>query len=140
MPQKYYMERKKTMKVKVIKDCYFDKEYIKAGRIIDFSGDKLPSWATLADGNIRNNKKEKTVETSTKNINNAKQENPKTTDKSENADKNKKSQELTDTQKEQYLEMLINEGMENNIFIENADKKTIDEQISELENLLKKEQ
>lgn len=38
------------MKVKVIKDCYYNLEFIKAGRIIDFKGKNLPSWATLADG------------------------------------------------------------------------------------------
>lgn len=44
--------KEKTMKVKVIKDAFYDLEYIKAGAIIEYKGKgkKLPSWATLADG------------------------------------------------------------------------------------------
>lgn len=45
---------------------------------------------------------------------------------------------LTETDKQQYLDLLINEGIEKNILIENADKKTIDEQIAELEKALNK--
>ena len=59
------------MKVKVIKDCYYNLEYIKAGRIIDFKGKSLPSWATLADG--IETKKEKKNE---KPLDNVGQQNP----------------------------------------------------------------
>ena len=38
------------MKVKVIKDAFYELEYIKAGRVIEFKGKELPTWATLADG------------------------------------------------------------------------------------------
>ena len=36
MQPKSYMAKEKKMKVKVIKDCYYNLEFIKAGRIIDF--------------------------------------------------------------------------------------------------------
>ena len=98
------------MKVKVIKDCYYNDELIKEGRIIDFKGKKLPSWATLADG-IETRKDDKKKEEN--NI-------PDGTTEDEN----------------EYLETLINEGIEKGILIEDADKKSIPEQIQELEKLL----
>lgn len=150
------------MKVKVIKDCYYNLELIKAGRVIEFKGKSLPSWATLADG--IETKKDKKDE---KSLDNVGQQNPdegktpvnpdnnknpeldnvgqdETKDDGETAPLNpeddKKEGETapeTTPQDEEYLEMLINEGIEKGIFIEDADKKTVQEQIKELETALK---
>jgi len=38
------------MKIKVLKKAYYDNELLQENQIIDFVGDKIPSWATLADG------------------------------------------------------------------------------------------
>ncbi len=132
------------MKVKVIKDCYYDNEYIKAGRIIDLKEEKLPSWATLADGIATAKNKNKTtgIEPCANNIRKPEQntENQQTANSPEQQSlKIEQSEELSDTQKEQYLDLLINEAMEQNIYLDDADKKSVDEQIAELEKLLKKE-
>ena len=137
------------MKVKVLKDCYYDNEYIKAGRIIDLKEKKLPSWATLADGIATAKNKNKTtgIEPCANNIRKPEQntENLQIADSQEpiaNSPEQLKieqSEELSDTQKEQYLDLLINEAMEQNIYLDDADKKSVSEQISELEKLLKKE-
>jgi len=115
------------MKVKVIKDCYYNEEYIKAGRVINIKCDSLPSWATLADG-IETRKDER-------------KEAPKVQDDDKKVDDKKEVNEALDTTKEdaEYLEILINEGIEKGILIEDADKKTIQEQIKELEEKLKGE-
>ena len=132
------------MKVKVIKDCYYDNEYIKAGRIIDLKEKKLPSWATLADGIATAKNKNKTtgIEPCANNIRKPEQntENQQTANSPEQQPlQTEQSEELSDTQKEQYLDLLINEAMEQNISLADADKKSVDEQIAELEKLLKKE-
>ena len=133
------------MKVKVIKDCYYDNEYIKAGRIIDLKEKKLPSWATLADGIATAKNKNKTtgIEPCANNIRKPEQntENQQTANSPEQQPlKIEQSEELSDTQKEQYLDLLINEAMEQNIYLDDADKKSVSEQITELEKLLKMEQ
>lgn len=133
------------MKVKVIKDCYYDNEYIKAGRIIDLKEKKLPSWATLADGIATAKNKNKTtgIEPCANNIRKPEQntENQQTANSPvQQPLQTEQSEELSDTQKEQYLDLLINEAMEQNIYLDDADKKSVSEQIAELEKLLKKEQ
>lgn len=133
------------MKVKVIKDCYYDNEYIKAGRIIDLKEKKLPSWATLADGIATAKNKNKTtgIEPCANNIRKPEQntENQQTANSPvQQPLQTEQSEELSDTQKEQYLDLLINEAMEQNIYLDDADKKSVSEQIAELEQLLKKEQ
>jgi hypothetical protein len=139
------------MKVKVIKDCYYDNEYIKAGRIIDLKEEKLPSWATLADGIATAKNKNKTTgiepcannirkpEQNTENQQIADSQEPIANSPEQQSLKIEQSEELSDTQKEQYLDLLINEAMEQNIYLDDADKKSVDEQIAELEKLLKKE-
>lgn len=139
------------MKIKVIKDCWFDGEYVKKGRIIDFKGKNLPSWATLADGiSVPKKQNKQGKSTSIKLSLPPEQKEPDTV--SDTAKKpvddieiTREDKEITKEDvtssipKEMYLELLLNEGIEKNIFIENADKKTVDEQITELENLLTKE-
>ena len=133
------------MKVKVIKDCYYDNEYIKAGRIIDLKEKKLPSWATLADGiaTAKNKNKITGIEPCANNIRKPEQntENQQTANSpKQHPLQTEQSEELSDAQKEQYLDLLINEAMEQNIYLDDADKKSVSEQIAELEQLLKKEQ
>lgn len=129
------------MKVKVIKDCYYNLEFIKAGRIIDFKGKNLPSWATLADG--IETKKEKKAE---KPLDNVGQDETKEADaNSDKKEDGKSSEEKSkdekandDEAKKEYLEELLNKAFEKGIFIEDTDKKSAEEQIKELEEVLKK--
>lgn len=106
------------MKIKVLKTAYFNQKLLNVGEIIDFKGKKLPSWGTLADG----------IET--------KKTKSEAKDNSKNGKKEEKTV-LNDEQKKQYLEMLLNDAIEKGILIEDADTKTVDEQIKELEEKLK---
>lgn len=125
------------MKVKVIKEAYYNDEFLKVGRIIDFKGkaDKLPSWATLPDGielkkdtdenKLDANKNENnTPET----VNNQQVQTEENNEQKEQAAENDASPEAI-----AYLELLKNEGIDKDILIEDADKKTVNEQIKELE-------
>lgn len=151
------------MKVKVTERAFYNLEYLKEGQIIDFKGKELPSWATLADGietqkgsSNKTNKKqsapeEDMQETSREtNKNNDKVQNETNTEaESENTENETdlssaheksvpKGSTLSDIEKQEYLDLLINEGIEKEIFVEDADKKTVDEQIVELETALNK--
>lgn len=161
------------MKVKVIKDAFYDLEYIKAGTIIEYKGKgkKLPSWATLADGietkkGSKNDdakveevpcvdaeKVEETAEVKADEIP-TEQEELFGKETAAQIDEKVKEEIAAETQAEadddakveevspeaqEYLERLINEGIEKGILIEDADKKTVKEQIEELEKALKKE-
>ena len=115
------------MKIKVIKPAFYNLEYVKEGRILDFSGKKCPSWAQK----IEDTKTKSDDSNSQQNEN--KQQNIFTQqDKNEpQANEQKVSPEV-----ESYLERLLNEALDKNIYIENTDKKSVQEQIKELEKLL----
>ena len=102
------------MKVKVIARAYYNDSIVNIGDIIDFEGKNMPSWATLLDG-IESDKGRK--------------------NKKEEVKKNPE----TPIERVEYLNELISEGIEKNILIENSDKKTVEEQIKELEEALMKE-
>ena len=168
------------MKVKVIKNAYYNDEYLKVGRIIDYKckkGEQLPSWATLADGiETKKDKQQKAPDVkepeNTPNVEgeeltpasdgttpaadevNHGENAPEGDGEKEEADiivagdagtfdanGNPEQQEFetpeqTSLEAEAYLELLINEGIEKNILIEDADKKSVKEQIEELEKAL----
>ena len=157
------------MKVKVIKDAFYDLEYIKAGRIIEYKGKgkKLPSWATLADGietkkGSKNDdakveevpcvdaeKVEETAEVKADEILTEQEElfGKETAAQIDEKVKEEIAAEATaeennvpdvSPEAQEYLERLINEGIEKGILIEDADKKTVKEQIEELEKALNK--
>ena len=163
------------MKVKVIKNAYYNDEYLKVGRIIDYKckkDEKLPSWATLADGiETKKDKQQKAPELKEPEAapvverEGEAQEADGTTPAAEEV-QGEEAPEADDTivagdggvfdaegevqavtaneqvipdvspEAEAYLELLINEGIEKNILIEDADKKTVKEQIEELEKAL----
>ena len=106
------------MKIKVLENAYYNETYYKAGQVININAKEVPSWAELIE------EKKASVET---------EEN--------NGDKEQKGQNITvgadEEKQKQYLEELLNEAFEKEIFIEDADKKTVAEQIEELEELLK---
>ena len=167
------------MKVKVIKNAYYNDEYLKVGRIIDYKckkGEQLPSWATLADGiEIKKDKQQKAPEAKAPEVKEPEaapviegegeaQEADGTTPAAEEVQGEEEAETVQDKgdifdeyfgddeaqavtaneqvipdvspEAEAYLELLINEGIEKNILIEDADKKTVKEQIDELEKAL----
>lgn len=161
--------KEKIMKVKVIKDAFYDLEYIKAGRVIEFKGKELPTWATLADGieTKKGNKKadakveevpcvdaekvEETAEVKTDEIPTEQEElfGKETAAQIDEKIKEEIAAEATaeennapdvSPEAQEYLERLINEGIEKGILIEDADKKTVKEQIEELEKALNKKE
>lgn len=126
------------MKVKVTKDCYYNLEYIKAGRIIDFKGDKLPSWAEAIGKKDKQDKSDSVGQE-----NQPKDETPDNTENDGQNELDNVGQNQDDVNDEkpsleamEYLNRLIDEGIEKNILIEDADKKTVQQQIDELEKLL----
>ena len=145
------------MKIRVTKNAWYNLEYLKGseGKIIDYKGDKVPSWGEKIKGDKKPETKtpeankvpeaNKTPEGNEKNensFNNAAEVKKAETQNQNTQTKeaeNNQTQGLNDAEKKQYLELLINEAIEKNILIEDADKKTVDEQILELENKLGKE-
>ena len=115
------------MKVKVIAEAYYNNSLVYEGQIINYKGDKLPSWATLADG-IETKKSKKNKEP----------EAPIVPEEDGEGEKDVQDEGQGDTvERVEYLNMLIDEGIEKGILIEDADKKSVEEQIQELEILLK---
>lgn len=182
MQHKFYLRKERLMKVKVIKEAYYNDEFLKVGRIVDYKckkDEQLPSWATLADGiETKKEKQQKAQDVKTPaNTPDVKGENKAPADngttpannevqgETENQNETETVQDkgdvfdeyfgdseaqdntdneqiipdapqITSPEAEAYLELLINEGIEKNILIEDADKKTVKEQIEELEKAL----
>ncbi len=103
-------------KVLILDDAYFNDVYLKAGKIVEIDVDEIPSWAQKVEN------KQAKQEPETNNVQKDEQNN-KTKD---------------DKKQEEYLEELLNKAFEKGIFIEDTDKKSTEEQIKELEEVLKK--
>ena len=97
------------MKVQILEPAYFNNAYLKKGEIVTLNIKKCPSWA-----------KEIVVKEQ------------KTPDKKEGTI-------FGEEEQKEKLDKLLNEAIEKGILIEDADKKSIEEQIKELEELLKEE-
>lgn len=119
----------KSKLVKVIKTAYYNNSLVFPNEIIEFKGGKLPSWAELIQGEIKNDAPD-----DTDNVQNGN----KTDD--EKKDENKEVQLTFENQdRVEYLNKLIDESIEKGILIDNSENKTVEEQIKELEALLNKE-
>ena len=145
------------MKVKAIAEGYYNDEIIKKGRIFNIKGDKVPSWCTLVNG-IESRKPEEDVQEpqtpavpandegnapAAPEVENAGPEakepeetpeevkEPEETPVEENAPEDEASPEAVS-----YLNRLIDEGIEKGVLIEDTDKKSIKQQIDELEKRL----
>lgn len=102
------------MKVKILENAYFNDVYYNKNLIVDLDVKKCPVWAECLDKKIKVEKQE------------------------ENKQEDKTI--FGEEEKQAKLEKLLDEAIEKGIIIEDAEKKSIDEQIAELEELLKKEQ
>lgn len=115
--------------LKVTKLAFYDGGLVYPNEIIkNYKGDTIPSWATLAGG------KEAPVKTEDKNIEADADVNSGTEEVQGEADAEKTEEALM----EEY-NALLDEAVDKNIILEDADKKTIVEQIAELKVLLGKE-
>ena len=97
------------MKVQILEPAYFNNAYLKKGEIVTLNIKKCPSWA-----------KEIVVKEQ------------KTPDKKEETI-------FGEEEQKEKLDKLLNEAIEKGILIEDADKKSVEEQIKEREELLKEE-
>lgn len=151
--------------IKVTDLAYYDGGLVYPGTIIKNYEGEIPKWATLASG--KEQKKETPVEPSKPTENENNNDNSETQNENETQvqtsvpeDQNNRSenqvqenevivageggvhvipQEKTEAQLMEELDNLITKAIEKNIVIEDADKKTIDEQIAELKSLLGEE-
>ena len=149
--------------IKVTDLAYYDGGLVYPGTIIKNYEGEIPKWATLAGGKEQKSEVTDEPQKPSNNENN----NPETQNENEtktqtivNEDKNDKpenqvqesevvvagvdeaqliAQEKTEAQLMEELDALITKAIEKNIVIEDADKKTVDEQIAELKSLLGEE-
>lgn len=134
--------------LRVTKMAFYNGALVYPNEIIkNYEGD-IPSWATLANG--KDVEKHKTEE---KSLDNVEQGNKKEEETPVNPDENKKDgldnvgqndkknsdDEKTEEQLAAELDTLLTEAIEKGVIIEDADKKTVCEQIAELKTLLNKE-
>ena len=131
------------MKVKVLKEAYYNDRLVKPNEIIEFKEDKLPSWAVKCCSKSNKNNDENKPLDKVGQDNSETNTPPVITENDENnpldkVGQNENDVKINDAEKEQYLEKLLNDGIEKGILIDDADKKNIDEQIKELEIALNK--
>lgn len=122
------------MKVKVIKPAFYNLEYLKIGAIIDYKEKALPSWAEPLK---KENKKQQ--EPIHNEIITPEETKAPESDIGDTPDKNNKEgneNEKINPEAEMYLELLLNEAISKDIILQDTDKKSVPEQIKELEELL----
>ena len=151
--------------IKVTDLAYYDGGLVYPGTIIKNYEGEIPKWATLAGGKEQKAKTpvEPPKSSENKNSNVVQQEqnkdeiqtqiNPPEDENNANETQVQENevivasdgdvhvipQEKTEVQRMEELDTLITKAIEKNIVIEEADKKTVDEQIAELKSLLGEE-
>lgn len=111
------------MKVKILEAAFFNNIYLNKNAIVDLNIDECPSWAEVIGEKQKIKKTEKEE------------------DKPDSLAEDKKEEDKpifdeVEKQKE-YLEELLNKAFDKGILLEGTENKTVDEQIKELEELLK---
>lgn len=114
------------MKVRILEPAFFNNIYLNKGEIVDLNIDECPSWAEV----IREKPKAKEPEQKEENT-----ENKEAGKSSEEKSEDEKAND--DEAKKEYLEELLNKAFDKGILLEGTENKTVDEQIKELEELLK---
>lgn len=137
------------MKIKVIEKAWYKKALVEEGIVIDFDGDTVPVWGTLADG-------EQISECEVNPITQAegqKDETQQNEEKQDNSGKNKENQDedvqngnaqeinnqeyQSNEQAVEELEALKDLAVENNVWLEiDEEKMTIPEQIAKFKAAL----
>ena len=115
------------MKVRILEPAFFNNIYLNKGEIVDLNIDECPSWAEVIG---EKPKADNLVQKENNDNNNA-----------EGQGKEEKpifnEVELADEAKKEKLEELLNKAFDKGILLEGTENKTVDEQIKELEELLK---
>lgn len=132
------------IKIKVTKLAYYNDNLVYPNEVIEYEG-KVPSWGTLADGKATKKQEAKAPEVKPEEVKapeapvETTPEAPVEEDKKD-APENMidKGEEKSEIQQQEELEALLDESVAKGIILENAESKTIDEQISELKTLLGK--
>ena len=143
------------MKVRILEPAFFNNIYLNKGEIVDLNIDKCPSWAEVI-GEKPKAKEAKDDEAKKQELISLRKELFELTGKEvteeftkeqlieeiEKAQKDKDGQEKDDSDnadeaKKEYLEELLNKAFDKGILLEGTENKTVDEQIKELEELLK---
>ena len=110
------------MKIKVIKEAFYNNAYKKIGDVLDYQGENIPSWAILANGkDVEKQKKEE------KPLDNVGQDNKKEGETPVNPDENIKdgldnvgqndNNNSDDCDLQLKLEQYKNIGVDNNILL-----------------------
>ena len=128
--------------IKAVKTAFYNGGLVYAGEVIkDYKGDKVPSWATLANGKETKKTPENGNVKEVKEVKEVKkvQDDDGVQETAvENIKTEKKAEQTQEAIMGEY-NALLDEAVEKNIIIEDSDKKTIQEQIAELKKLLGKE-
>ena len=141
--------------IKVTKTAYYNGALVFPNTIIkNYKGDKVPSWATLASGKelkgdevlVKNSQTPvqsqipvNLIKDDGENTQKEKNgENAQTTDEQKKDETPVVTEEKTEIQLQEELDALLDESVEKGIIIENAENKTVNEQITELKVLLGK--
>lgn len=144
------------MKVKILEPAFFNNTYLNKGEIVNLNIDECPSWAEVIGKKPKAKEQEQKEENEQELIALRKElleltgkevteeftkeqlieeiEKAKKTLKQVQGDKDT---ELADEAKKEYLEELLNKAFDKGILLEGTENKTVDEQIKELEELLK---
>ena len=143
------------MKVRISEPAFFNNIYLNKGEIVDLNIDECPSWAEVI-GEKPKAKEAKDDEAKKQKLVALRKELYELTGKEvteeftkeqlieaiEKAKKDKDGQgkddsDNADEAKKEYLEELLNKAFDKGILLEGTENKTVDEQIKELEELLK---
>lgn len=133
-------------KVIVIEKAFYHGEILKPGRTISIKEDKIPSWAKK----MGNKQVKETNEPSQENAGESEGQNrgilsifnfnKNTVIEKSDAELNTELSGKTEDELNEILNKLIDKGVENNIYLDNTNNKTLIEQIIELEKALKQKQ
>lgn len=147
------------MKIKVIEKAWYKKALVEEGIVIDFDGDTVPVWGTLADGEQISECKVKPItnkaqeQLSDIQSGEQKDETQQDEEKQDNSEKNKENQDedvqngnaqeinnqesQSNEQAVKELEALKDLAVENNVWLEiDEEKMTIPEQIAKFKAAL----
>ncbi len=137
------------MKIKVIEKAWYKKALVEEGSVIEFDGDTVPVWGTLADGEQISECEVNPITQSER----QKDETQQNEEKQDNSEKNKENQDedvqngnaqeinnqesQSNEQGVKELEALKDLAVENNVWLEiDEEKMTIPEQIAKFKAAL----
>lgn len=130
------------MKVRILEPAFFNNTYLNKGEIVNLNIDECPSWAEVIGEKPKVKELEQKEENGkdsspTTQNDNGKVQNDEKGENGTDAEKVEDDKDISDEAKKEYLEELLNKAFDKGILLEGTENKTVDEQIAELEELLK---